>query len=382
MYYNALINNENQIIWDMPYGKPDRKNSIEGKEEQKRIARQSQKGDTCWWYAIQDLRNSCPKDISEREMEKKFSIFRKKMTISGEIKKNLNNFLYNFECGVKIGLFYDKETSHRFIESFISGIEDKNIAGNIEKRITEFFKTNEMSITNDNFKKFINKFELYIESDFFKNNRSVTCEFSEKKLLVSSSDVVKRLTCISESLQEVPMQFRAEIVNQQFLDGGDKKVASLFKADIVHRFILCSGLKKSTWTPSKGIELMILDLKKYGVMIAAGKLGAPFYTEKPFKLSSKIGEKEVWGWSPNSYNEKAEDAHMVVVIGAGKVEKEEHVYFVDPNDPSDPLNPMLRKIYKMSYKRFTTVISDVWNGGLLGKESERGYLVYNQKFKL
>lgn len=124
-----------------------------------------------------------------------------------------------------------------------------------------------------------------------------------------------------------------------------------------HNFItyiagLAYGLKLSAWQPMYGFDALRVELKNHGALNVGGSFGSSHYKSQPIKSEEKIGNREVYFWKQGE-REKQASAHAIVVMGADIIEtkeskKQEVIYYIDPNFPNN--------VFKMSYTRFCEAI--------------------------
>lgn len=108
------------------------------------------------------------------------------------------------------------------------------------------------------------------------------------------------------------------------------------------------------------IDKLLKSLQENGPLVALGKLGPSAYTEAPFKLRDKVGNKEVYGWRPLTSKEYAASTE-VILLGARKTESSAYVYFTLAKDITKDKDSLIRgfkpldtdaKVYVMSYENF------------------------------
>jgi hypothetical protein len=140
------------------------------------------------------------------------------------------------------------------------------------------------------------------------------------------------------------------------------------------------GLQKSSWSPVKGIESLMDELKKNGPLFIGGALGKPAYIDEPFKMSQKLAGRDIYAWRPGAKRHPTTfSTHSVLLIGAKKIQDKAFVYFIDPIDPSDPKDKSTQKIYMISFSNLTSNICDLH--GRMRQDSPVPYTYYGN-FKI
>jgi hypothetical protein len=134
------------------------------------------------------------------------------------------------------------------------------------------------------------------------------------------------------------------------------------EANVVFRtFCHLHGFRRSSWHPEQPVEALINELQLHHQLFVNGNIGKTYYME-PAIVAEKIQGRTVFGWKPNALrNDSIGFTHAVVLIGAKVEDKKGYVYFVDPQDGSSPKDPTVRKVYKTSYERLKSTISNLWN---------------------
>lgn len=363
-----LEKTDNSILYEVAAGKPNPKQKCVVNEDQRnRVIQSAYKGNTCWYYTLNFIRKRvgcepCEELVKEREIEKLCSLRRKAQTkhenslpaIADQLQSQVG-----FETLVGIDLekakFFikNKKTIQPIFESpealegcpsLFPFIEEFLKEGKC-KNMHEFLLIKKFNTRNEINMQFLSSFNLSIEKLF---ESEMSEESGYKDTDWEKLDAVKR---------------------GAFLD--------FFVRDVSAK---AYGLQKSFWSPLKGIESLIDELKKKGPLFIGGLLGKPFYIDEPFKMSQKLGERDIYAWRPGAKRHPVMIVgHSVLLVGAKKIQDKAFVYFIDSRDASDPKDKSTQKIYMISFNNLTSNIFDL--RGKMRQDSPFPYAYYGN-FKI
>lgn len=207
--------------------------------------------------------------------------------------------------------------------------------------------------------------------------RKATTFFYEKITNNPEQLMFARYQTNKEFLSKFGYDVEKEIVKvyqDKKLSNPEKLVFSQGQVELIEA--MAFGLSVTSWNPGDKIEGLIETLRNKKVILIRGAFGTEFYEKKPFKLSTQIGGRDIYGWESGAKRVTAQEfgvqkAHAVIVVGAiiteeqidektgKKTERKEHVLFIDPNNPSTPKNPTAQKIYKITFKNLCENIRDL-----------------------
>lgn len=369
---SCLENSKSGILYEIPAGKPDPRQLCPKENDRRdRVIQAAAKGMACWYYSFKFIRrligkNPCPELKEAREIEARCSAYRK--TLLKE-ENSLPNNIYALSEKDVVEFFQeiDRSRASRFIldwktmgPKFIDPKLEKKFPGrpSILFCLQEFVKRND----EQNFYDFLLK-KFY----------SVRNEASIKLLKSFNVDPEK--------------EFEAQITLENGVSKGLqwKKLSIVDKALYLEAFVrqCCAqkyGLKISKWTPLRGFDLLLSELRENGPLCIGGAFGVKFYVDDPFIMSKKISGRKIYGWKPGAKREPIINVvHSVLLIGAKKVKDKGYAYFIDPNDPSDPKDISKQRIFIISYENLCKSISDI---GVITPDSPAriGY-AYHGSFK-
>jgi hypothetical protein len=351
---NILEKAANSIIYEIPPGKPNPNQKCPvGLDTRDRVIQSATKGATCWDYAFNMIRHRIGKvpgeeHLKERAIEKLCSARRKEITD------------YDNAFPVSPGELY-------------SDVDNKALKQIDLKQAERFIKETE------------SKHQSEILEDGRPNIRPYMEEFVKEKKHKNLLEFLIYKRCLK--LLEI---------NTKFLKNFNTNLSDLFKHEKWHKMgveeqavtldacirDLCAdlyNLNRSSWTPKLGIDKLIEELKNHGPMMVGGHFGTFTYSEPPYEMTTKAGDRSLYAWKPGNVRLESEDAaHSIVLVGAKKVKDKSYVYFVDPNDPSDPKDRTKQKIYIISFANLASNICEVT--GLRTPEADQ--YAYYGNFKL
>lgn len=353
----------NFVLLNIPSGKPSRKKPNE------RVRQSSQKGDTCYYYALKVCAMLDPNylKLQSEKNRKLASRFRKKITDS-HIEKTesikiiktvlliqFNDEDFNFMMQSK-----NKETviQHfmEFMESpLFHSTQSEDDRESFKEIIDEFIKSNSFSMLDFlNARKsatemaaaieFLQLLGLDPEQEILKYHNNITEEYSKMNIRAPNH---KKMSSPKELNEHLTLAGKKGIY---------MKVVELHMTQIFN-------LKESPWKPINGIELLYNLIKNSGKpMIIGGYFGVIFYSDinKAKKTIGPIEHYHVFGFAKGTHlgiskiYEYDINAHAIAVIGIEMTPESNttkgYVYFLDPNDESIANKP--RVVYKLSYEQF------------------------------
>lgn len=380
----ALMNSENRVLWELPSGKPNGNQLlIDPKNDQReRIYQAAQSGTTCWYYATKRLRTNygktCGAFVEEREFEKKFSDYKKKLNYIYKVEREAINLFYN----ISMQVFQTKvEFSPSILDAHVSQIEDTILAKEIHKLALNFLGNASQPMNFENAELSFHAFKRSVEEGMFKKKYKTTLDFLKSDLELTPKEIlydIVRSSFAPEISACIPEKQLNNVISNLVTTLAPKQGLIYLQTGLMNYYFKKLCFARSSWNPEKTIDLIIQDLKIHGPLLAGGMLGTPFYQSAPYELNEKISGHTIMAWKIGAYKDKGNgNCHFIVVVGAEKVLEKKFIYFIDPNDASDPASPA-QKIYKISYDRFLSGISDSWNMGFKDIPMEkRGYLIYN-----
>lgn len=112
-----------------------------------------------------------------------------------------------------------------------------------------------------------------------------------------------------------------------------------------------SGLQLSYWEPTGRFTFLVEELEIRGPLVVGGFFGRAYYATKPKKLDRTVMGRPLYGWLKTDPKISLIVGHVIVVVGAEKVNDREYVYYVDSEDASDPDHPEKQVLFCMSYQK-------------------------------
>lgn len=365
---SILERTDTSILYEIPAGKQNPKETCSvGEDNRERVRQSADKGNTCWYYTFNFIRKRIGKNPSkeltkERESEKLYSSLRKALTrhenslpaiadllCTEEATKTLENL--NLERVAL--LMVNKEALKPTLD----------MAGKLEGRPSLFSFLEE----------FINENKCKNMHEFLLNKKLHTRNTLKTTLLINSGVDINKLfeseISIANGYDKIAWEKLDIATKSAFLD--------FFSRDAAAK---AYGLHKSSWTPLKGIDGLITELKEKGPLFIGGAFGQSAYIDKPYKMTQQIAERDVYAWNPRAKRHPTTFlGHAVLLIGAKKIQDKALVYFINSQDPSDPKDKSLQKIYAMSFTNLTSNIFDLH--GRIKEDSNVGY-AYHGNFNL
>lgn len=351
MHLTKIFCSSTEILYDLPSGKPDpNQKRPTGIDTRDRIKQSVQKnGFTCPYYVFNRIRDRIGKkfDISlkkEREAEILCSLYRKAIT-QDDIKHTtvthiLKNPLSHDQKLVLLNILNEEEKNDAAAMLFeaMKYVSIKNFKG-LEQFLNEKRQMDAIKIS-ENFLKSLN-------IDY---KSIITKEIGKQVTYTLTWDIIE---------EHYPLDFRSTMF------------CSFAQLAMAEKY----GLKKSSWRPGE-IETLIKELQDHGPLAIGGKLGRPFYVDAPFKTGEMLGDSSVYGFKPGAKRQEHLDSHMVLVVGAKKIDSKEYVFIIDPNDECDPKSKDTKRVYKISHKNFCENVTDFHGRPSQYWSSEVGFAHY------
>lgn len=134
---------------------------------------------------------------------------------------------------------------------------------------------------------------------------------------------------------------------------------------------------RTKYASSQKIEILIEELQEKGPLVALGKLGPDSYVAKPFKLNDRVQGLDIYGWKRGAEKKQSSKQNYVIVLGAKKAGKVEHIYFTLSDDVTSNSTNYTRehrpssidgRVYVVSHKTFSDILFDLYPP----KEEEKG----------
>jgi hypothetical protein len=128
------------------------------------------------------------------------------------------------------------------------------------------------------------------------------------------------------------------------------------------------GLVRSTWDPSKSIDVLFKEVKEHGVIGFGGTFGRDYYLKDSHVVRQSNG-RDIYGWSQGERKEESlcfASVHYIGVVGVTKpttATGQACVIYVDPEDGTDPQNSAQQKFYMISYASFMKNLFDEYGIG-------------------
>jgi hypothetical protein len=361
-----IYSSASQILYEIPSGKPDplAPCSEETARSRPRVIQMAQKGATCWYYALNLIRNRIGKNPSEslqkdREFERIVSQKRKLVTSIRQKHTNDQNIVRQLMTDPK---YRSRQLwTKRGASQYLPQIEQ--------------LLTSPKLVTKEEATKLYRILKGFIEQSRFDHlqdyvNASQCDQFNQINQMFLS-----RLGKNPEAYFEIDKAANAKIgiVDRRRwsdLSAEDKK--PLLDNYFFRAAFEGYRLQVSAWQPEDGPERLVAVLREKGPMYTTGRLGQLFYADEPIVVNM-IATRALLGWTQEDERNALSILHSVVIVGATS-EGQGSVYFVDPSDESRPDRE--RPIYTSSYDDFIVNIADLKNG-MANIEERR---IYSREF--
>lgn len=340
-----------KILYALPPGKPDpsvlstRENSF----LRPRVFQSAQKGPTCWYYALNMIRDRIGKNHSEelsrdREIECILSKRRKIITAVRErqhfdqsiVKQLMNDPDYQH---LKL---WTKDGALKWLPCFeeLSTTNEHDVKKEVISlvRVLKAF-SNQNSIPN---------LEDYIQYSHCNELNKIN-QISLTILGKNPEDYFIVDQCTDSKMGETD--------KQKWHDLSAFEKRALLENYCFRVSYELYKLKVSSWHPEQGPEELANVLRKNGPMYTKGQVGRRYYAEQP-QVINKIAKTIILGWEKGAKRIELQILHSVVIVGAS-TELNGFVYYVDPLDESDPENE--RPVYVSSYNNFINRLGDLRN---------------------
>lgn len=332
-----------EILVDVKFGKSYLSNPDQ------RIDQKSQKGGTCFYYALNYLRPRFGKFFDEsypgRDIEKKISNFRKIMT---ELSKLHEHLLFFAKA-----ITHDKEILKKMIQS--DSIEFIKITGKVFFELINYF------IGHDKFS---------LEGLINLHIAYVTIE-SAKNLLVDLG--IKP----DDAIKEYKNKYFPKIANElSFGEEGSLLTGATYEiiADKYH-------IKYTKWYPAQAFIGLAEAIEREGaIAVSCDFSDFSIATSKP--LQQKFGKWDVYGWNESDFliTEKRKsdfniiNRHRILIVGLQQYGNDQYVVYMDPNSPNTADGPNV--IFKIPYKFFINCLTSVhtWHKEEQRKVGPYGYV--------
>lgn len=300
---------------------------LQGPDERPRVEQHAQKGPTCWYYALKMIRRPVGKhadaqDTPERRAERVVSEGRKRLT---ELGKGLQEHL-------------------SYIET------KRDLFGLIGPLNVEKFRK-DPAFSKMMWQDMLSAFASQRKYQTFYHFTQAVPEENEAGVLC---DMIR---CLGKDVEEEVAQAQRKDpkIALRLAGARFKDLSSTNQKWIAHFLAIRAAaegynLRLSTWSPHQNIDALIRELEAHGPVAIGGHFGERYYVFPSRKIGRQIEGREVYGWRPGTPRRDENVAnHMVVVVGAEKIEGKQLVYFLDPNFPSDPEAPENQRIFAISY---------------------------------
>ncbi|MGK0183585.1 MAG: hypothetical protein ACI9YB_002902 [Halioglobus sp.] len=360
-----ISNTAKDCIVEFSVGKPNPNEAYSEVDVRTRVLQAAQKGNTCWYYALNMIRERFGKDVpqefqAQRDFESKASLRRKLQTRFSQKHESENQLARQLQEDPHYERFNIKQKEQASIfladmQRIIQGVDSEAAQRELKMVITLLtpFCSQGTHSTLDSFLQ--NK---HMED----RNR-----WNTKFLLSTGMDPASFYEKMTPkySFYMKPWDEYSEVEKAPFLDN----FSSL-------RSIEGYGLKESSWHPSREVDDLIEQIRESGPHKVSGKFGKMFYEEDAALQPRSCGSYNLYAWKKGSTRKELNKTHSIVIIGASKRAPGGLVYFLDPLDESDPAKPFERPVYVMSYNRLKTDIATSL-GELLKDES--GETIYSDR---
>lgn len=322
-----MTNSVNFIFCPPPAGKPNPALPI-GSKPRERVAQAAQKGETCWYYALNMIRQRIgkapsvdPAQMLQRQKELAISSQRKQLTALDE------------------ALVWQKKFIRRVCQRLdIETVSKESAAGLL--RSLEFVLSREsMHEELALLRSFIQQKSepdlfSFVTNQYYRDQIRLDTEFLARHTLQTPEQLYVQHKVLPTPWKDLSFQRKAWICDNFRLF-----VTSMEAYE----------LKISPWNPTQPLEKLLEALKNLGPHFVLGNLGPAYYTEAPFQLTESIEGRGVFGWKPGASRQTHETSHAVVLVGVAL--DKQRVYFIDPNDASGP-EEKSQRIYAMAYENF------------------------------
>lgn len=373
---HALMNRENFILYQLRAGKPDP--TLECKVEylendtRARVKQQPHKQSTCWYYALNMIRERIgkhPSDevLSKRKIEKLCSERRKQITLCEASLPAIFNYLSSMK---------DAFSSFNHIKAK-ELLEEQDI-------LARFFETEEM-LENKPSPRFI--FQNFYSQTIYKNLYDYMWYVRSDKRSVINAEFFKDTgyqpaSLYKEAQLNDPVNYRANLGSRNWEELETIEQNGLIDRYIMHISAELYELKKSSWSPFQSAAELMKEIKEKGPLVVGGIFGESNYSKAPHEMK-KIAGQSIFVWNKGERKEGAVCAHAITIVGIEIKKENALVYYVNPANASDPLDRQAQKLYAISYRSFKENIINLRVAWLDDKvESPAGYAWAAKQFKV
>lgn len=341
---------ETFIFCPPPPGKPNPLQPYDPKKPRERVVQAGQKGETCFYYALNMLRQrigkkATPETQHLREMEVKISAIRKKLTTADKQYKYHFDFVKNLLIRFQV-----RSLSRRDVKTIVT---QKILLLNDQVRDNYFNLLKTFTDQNEE-----DDLLTYIDSQLLKEKMLIKRDFTETLLGESIKNFYSGMNVLDKEWDSLSV------------------LETAWMCDVLFNFCLCErySLAPAGWHPNQMIESLFQDVKEHGPLLVFGYHGRGYYDCPPFQLADAIAGRPIFGWKPNTSRTNEDEKHHAVVVVGVNLDKK-CVYFLDPRDSSGP-NEKDQKVYVVSYERFKSA-----SGNILGiqKTDKEGKVVHQPK---
>lgn len=366
-----MIDSGSTFVYNMPRGKPDVKAvplTPENEHSRPLTEQKTQKGGTCFYYAMNFLRlrvgpNPSPEYAEARKTEVLISGLRKQITAQGPEATPeyiarvsdryhslfLNSGVTSFDRATLLEKKEEIQSQMKLIEEDLNA-EGPGLAGKMEMALERF----QQQERYDDFFEFIEKDrERELRKICFKFLENLTGDPAGANLDTWAEYISESRTLMEGreySSQDPAIRALAQRVSP--FEREKKQVAKLFA--LAHeKAAQAFGLRFAPWTPNMSPADLQNTLKTHGPLHVVGKFGHSHYTA-PSEIRETVGDAPIYGWLAKERIQGPDYGmnHAIVLIGA-KTDGDGVVYYLDPRHG-------VEKIHRMSYK---TLISYTMHRG-------------------
>lgn len=340
--------------------------------------RSAQKGETCWWTVIGDLRPRLgggleikleelklePEASSEIKQEQEESIARLK-----EARMNEKIFSSFRKTVTKLD---EKQHKQKALLDTISMMLDKcvsEIDHSIAKMAIQFYSQFVLDPLCPD-KESVNQ-DIQLLHEFVSKSQGTSFEdFIERQYIENYiSSAVKALTDL-DKVQNVSLIYNKIFSGRKRSTLSLQELRSLYHRTMIHTAAEMLGLQHIRWNPyddqtqANGYEGLKNALIHHGALYVGGFIG-PQYQPDEAKIETAKQLPEgyiVHFWKKRTTGEESDEgrkyAHAVLVVGVQEIkissgpppQFQKTVLYRDPNDVLEPGKP--QKVYRISYDKF------------------------------
>lgn len=359
--FPILSTSESQIIFKLRPGKPDHE-----KEDGHFKLQSAQKGPTCWYYALNMIRDRIGKDPKEGFEEK-----RAFEQLSSKRRKEITALRKSFE------------ETHDVVQQLLHDARYAKHNLRLKANCLTMLPRLQAAMSHHDE-------EVVRETTLVFNILKAFCddggvddleEFYQQNMIKQVNKVntvfLQTLGHDPKALYEIDAGQDASIDIE--LPAWDT-LSEIQKRPLLDNFAMRSCIKgynltASEWSPAQPIASLIHSLSTHGPMYCKGFSGKMYYHPIAPAQVKTIETTPIFGWKKTDPRNELPIAHSIVVVGAGIEGGLEFVYYVDPLDASDPTaGDSQRPIYVTTYARFIERIINLRNEKIDDKSSPKAGL--------